>query len=177
MNNKALKNINQILILLLLLSCKKINYGRPEEIFLIPKNLDNFVVIYEAEKNIDFNKDVTYIIPKNGVLKVNFQRNKGILNHKYILVDKAGKEKYELQNFAVQKYKNKIQNNTIYQLDAIDGSYIDSSFVKFIRNKTELSTQNPNTKKWFGIIIGKANDNQNKLRGKLFAKIDSISKK
>ncbi len=172
-----MRKIIQIFSLVILFGCEKLNNARPKEIFLIPENLDNFAVIYEAEKNIEFNKDIIYVIPKNGILKVKFQRNRGILNHRYIIVDKVGKEKYELQNFAVEKYKNNIKNKVKYELDGLDGSYIDNRFAETTGNKTELSTQNPNSIKWFGIIIGEANYNQNKLRGKLFTKIDSVSKK
>ncbi len=165
-----MKRIITIFSIFFLFGCEN---DKPKEIFLIPENIDNFVVIYEAEKKIDFRNDIIYNIPKNGILKVNFQRNKGILNHKYYLVSDNGKEKIEILNFAYEEYRNNIKNDKKYELDGLDGSYIDNRFIDTKGNKIELST----SKKWFGIIIGKVSDNQNELRGKLLAKIDSISKK
>ena len=148
--------------------------SKPEEIFLIPKNIDNFVVIYNANKNIDYKTDVVYRIPRNGILQVDFQRNKGILNHKFYIVDQEQKEKIELRNFAFDEYRDNIDVNKQYQLDGLDGSFISNKFASVTGNKIKVSTDNPSAKKWFGIIIGKPNANQNELRGKLFAKIDSL---
>ena len=150
--------------------------SKPEEIFLIPRNIDNFVVIYNANKNFDYKTDVVYRIPRNGILQVDFQRNKGILNHKFYIVDQEQKEKIELRNFAFDEYRNNIDVNKQYQLDGLDGSFISNKFANVTGNKIKVSTDNPSAKKWFGIIIGKPNANQNELRGKLFAKIDSLGK-
>ena len=126
------------------------------------------------QKNIDYKTDVVYRIPGNGILQVEFQRNKGILNHKFYLVDRERKEKIELRDFALDEYRKNIDVNKQYQLDGLDGSFISKKFANVIGDKITMSTNNPNVKKWFGIIIGKPNANQNELRGKLFAKVDSL---
>ena len=148
--------------------------SKPIEIFLIPRKLDNFVVIYNANINIDYKTDVVYRIPRNGILQVEFQRNKGVLNHKFYIVDREQKEKIELRSFAFDDYRNNIDVNKQYQLDNVDGSFINKKFANVIGDKITMSTDNPNAKEWFGIIIGKPNANQNKLRGKLFSKVDSL---
>ena len=134
------------------------------------------MVIYNENKNIDYKTDVVYRIPENGILKVEFQRNKGVLNHKFYMVDREEKEKIELRNFAFDEYRNNIDVNKQYQLDGLDGSFISKKFANVIGDKITMSTNNANAKKWFGIIIGKANANQNELRGKLFLKVDSLVK-
>ena len=134
------------------------------------------MVIYNANTNIDYNTNVVYRIPGNGILQVEFQRNKGVLNHKFYIIDREQKEKIELRNFAFDEYRNNIDVNKQYQLDGLDGSFISNKFANVTGNKIKVSTDNPSAKKWFGIIIGKPNANQNELRGKLFAKIDSLGK-
>ena len=154
------------------LSCNKIVENKtPKEIFTIPNNLDNFLVIYRDKKNIDYKKNIEYLIPKNGILYVDFQRKNGKLNQIF-----RSENGIEISNFAYENFKNNAKTDEIYVLDIVDGKIAKPNEIKNNTDSINLSTENLNSIKWIGVILGKPNSNQNQLRGKLFKKIDSISK-
>ncbi|UOE42146.1 hypothetical protein MTP09_06290 [Chryseobacterium suipulveris] len=161
--------MNKILVifLILFLGCKKEN---PKEIFTVPNNVNNFIVIYRQKKNIDYNKqNIEYKIPKNGILFVDFQRKKGILNQIVKFEDGT-----KLSDYAMDKFRNNIEKSEIYILDRIDGKIAFQNNNQSNIDSIYLSTENKNSTKWIGFILGKPNSNENELRRKIFKKVDSI---